>query len=563
MRSTLKVLLPAALLVGGAILAASCSGGGGSAGDPLDHLVVSPDGATVDTSTSIAVKATGVTKAGRHVAVTGVTWTATAGSVDASSNFSSASAGDSTLTATAQGKTGTGTIHVIAPGTFTAHVVDASTGAPIAGANVFLVTSAGTSAISAADGSATLTGSFTGKVDVGVEETNHWPVTVYGVRARDVKIPMRPTTPPGNGSLQGTIDFTHAFNADQPQPGDLWLAFAGPSIKGNILSFGLNSLLGPNRPIPGLGISAPSNVYVYSLTDDYIANAPPGSTAAWAIGGEVKISDITNILSSAGTSDIGSILAQALPIFNGFYYTVAPSLTVASNQTLTENLTLTTPLSKKAHVLVPPRPVTDPNPLVIAAADLGPAQGYAPVGLNAVVGSNNTFSDVHAAPLTGALAGSSYLFLVVTQEGGTGSSGSGSKQQLAVLTRKVTTGLSSVQEPDFFSPPAQGGFTGTGSTHVFAFPSVGGADLTLQTFSKTGSGGHWEWDVMTPGDATGYTLPMIAGTNGASSGASWSTQHLGLESLTYDGLLVPGGPVDATNYFYDADRVVITRSTVQ
>ena len=47
----------------------------------------------------------------------------------------------------------------------------------------------------------------------------------------------------------GITEFTTAFDRNDPPSGSLWVGVAGPSIKGNILSFGLDSLLGPSRPI--------------------------------------------------------------------------------------------------------------------------------------------------------------------------------------------------------------------------------------------------------------------------------------------------------------------------
>jgi hypothetical protein len=561
-----KILLSVVALGTVGLVVAACSGGGGSGGDPLDHLIVSPDGASIDTATSIHVKATGVTKNGRHVAVTGVTLTPSAGAIDANDDFSDSTAGDVTITATAQGKTGTGTIHVKTAGTATVKVIDATTGTGITGASVSVVGSAG--ALTDGSGNVTLTNVAGGPVNLTFSATNYYPVTAFGVRVRDLQVPLRPSTAATTGEIDGVIDFTTAYGTSGPPAGSLWLGFAGPSIKGNILAFGLDSLLGPNRPITlgGISLNAPSNVFVYGVTTDYKANAPVGQTAAFALGGEVTLQEITDLISQAGTSDIGAIIAQALPIFNRFYYSVKPGLTITANQTLQNvDLHLDSKLSQIADVQVPTRPVTDPNPLVIAAADLGPDVGFVPVGLNIVDGDAGVDSKVHVVPLTGPFAGSTYLFLTVTQAGGTGSGTA--NQQAAVLTRGYKS-LSNIQEPDFLTPPAIASFTGVAATRTFSFPATTGADLTMHTFTKTiGTSGnpadHFEWDVMTAGDATGFTLPMMAGTNGASVGASWTVQTLGLESQTYDALLTPGAPVGVTSYFNDANRLVLTRNHVQ
>ena len=551
------------------VAAAACSGGKSGFSDPVDHLLVSPDGATIDSTTSIEVRAAGVTKSGRHVDVAGVTWVASAGAVTGT-QFTPAGAGDATLTATAAGKTGTGTIHVIAPNTMDVTVVDAATGAGIQGASVTLLVGTG-AVVTAAGGAGSFTGNFSGKVAIHTTAINYYPVTLYGVAAKKLKIPMRPVNPAPPGSFTGDLDFQTAFNADQPPVGSLWIGLAGPSIHGNILAFGIDSLLGPTRPISivSINVDAPSNVVVYGFTPPYIAPAPAGPTAAWALGGPVEFSQITDILGGGG-SDIGTVITGLLPTFNGFYYTLKQNLTIASNQTLQgQDLVLDRKLSKVFTLDVPPRPVTDPNPLVVGAVDLGEPQGFVPAGLTAVQGETTPSAEIRVPALTGELAGKSYLFLTVTQDGGFGSSGN-VNQQLAILSRGIT-GQSTVQMPEFLTPPALGSFSATGATGVAMFPASTGAQLTLQTFTKTvvmGTGSNatatiYEWDVATPADSTGFTLPMVAGTNGASSGAAWTVQSLGLESQTYDALLTPGNSSDLSSYFNDANRIVITRNVVQ
>lgn len=553
----------------GSLGAAGCSGGKGG-GDPIDHLVVAPDGATIDTQTTVEVRATGVTRSGRMVPVTGVVWEASVGTVSGN-EFSSNVEGDAVLTATAEGVEGTGTIHVVAPGTMDLLVVDAATGAAIQGAFVSLVSTTGGSAVTAGDGTASVANAaVSGAVDVTVRATNYHPVTLYGVKVREARIPMRPVSPPAPGSFKGVIDFQEAYDRNDPPSGSLWVGVAGPSIKGNILSFGFESLLGPDRQITiaGLTVDAPSNVFVYGITADYEAPAPAGVTAAWALGGEVTLQEITDIASNTGSSDLGTILAEAIPIFTRFYHAVEGGLNVQSSQTLSGvDLVLETKLAKTAKLQIPPRPVSDPNPLLVAAADLGEA-GLVPVGLAVVDGDTALSADMKVAPLDNpAFTDSAYVFLSVAQEGGTGSGSA--EQQIAVLERGVQD-VGSVQFPDFFVPPAVSGFTSDASTRAFDFPATTDANFTFHTFSRTvvsGSGGNavettYEWDVTTAGDATGFVLPAIAGTHGAMAGGNWTVQTLGLESRTYESLLVPQASVDLGTYFNDADRIVITRRDV-
>lgn len=551
-------------------LVAACSGGGNGGGDSLENIVVAPNGATVDSGTSIEMRATGVTSSGRHIPVTGTTWAATNGTIDANGNFTPSAAGDAVITATAEGLEASATVHVVAPGTLDALVVDAATGTGITGAFVSLVSSSNASAVTAGDGTATVTGTFSGEVDVLVRATNYHPVALYDVKVKDLRIPMRSSVSSPSGSLTGVIDFTTAYDRDDPPAGSLWIGFAGAAIKGNILAFGFDSLLGPDRSLQecGFDFQAPSNVFIHGCTSSYIAGAPAGPTAAWSLGGEVTLQELADIANNAGSSDLGVILAQALPIFQRFYYAVETGLTVAGNQTLSGiDLVLDTRLSRTAELEVPPRPVSDPNPLVVAAADLG-ATGLVPVGLGIVDGENTLTTSIKVPPLEDAFQDSSYIFLVVSQEGGTGTAGAG--QQVAVLSRgnKSTSG---VVLPDFFVPPAFASFQGNGETRVFDHAETAGADFTLQTFSRTvtqGTGGaavvdRYEWDVLTAGSSTGYTLPALAGTHAAMAGGSWTVQSVGLESQTYEAILTPAAPVDATSYFNDANRIAITNAAVE
>lgn len=552
----------------GFVFAAGCTGSDeGGASDPIDHLTVAPDGATIDSSTTVVLRATGVTESGRLVDVEDVSWTASAGSIAADGTFTPAGAGDVTVDAEARGKTGTATIHVVAPGSAEFLVVDATTSAPIGGAAITLVTS--TSGVTTGgDGTATLAGAFSGAIDVTVRADDYVPMTIYGLKTKDVRVTLRPVDPPSAGLFSGSIDFTEAYDADQPEQGYLWVGIGGPAIKGNILAYGLESLLGPDREvtISGFNLNAPSNLYVHGFTPPYIASAPAGETVAFGLGGEVKFSTITDIV-IGGTSDLGEVIAELLPIFNEFYYSVREGVNVPANgATLSgQDLVLTQKLSKKATLTVGDRPVTDPNPLVVAAVDFGPDIGFVPAGLNIVDGETEDTSEVRVPPLSGAFEDKSYVFLIVSQEGGLGTGGG--EQQVAVLSRGHKS-LGDIVTPDFLVPPAFTSFTGNGGTGTFDYGSTADADFVFNTFSRdlvvgTAVTATLQWDVLASGDSDGFVLPMTGTSSAAQAGGSWNVQTLGLQSQTYESLFTPGAPIDATSYFNDANRVVITNADVE
>lgn len=560
--------LAAAIAAAGLVFASGCTGGddGGGARDPIDHLVIAPDGATIDTATTVTLRATGVTESGRHVDVTDVEWTASAGSVDADGNFTSASPGDAAITAEAAGKDGAATVHVVAAGSMNVLVVDATTGVPIENAEVTLVTSTD-GELTAVDGTATLTGAFSGPVDLSITAANYWPMTIYGLKTKSSRVTLRPVDPPGGGFFSGTLDFTEAYDSDTPEAGHLWVGIGGPAIKGNILAFGLDSLLGPNRPvnISGFELDAPSNLYVHGFTDPYIAAAPAGETVAFGLGGEVAISDITDIIAGGGGGDLGEVITELLPIFNTFYYAAREGVVVTEGATLAgQDMVLTQKLSKKATLTVGPRPVVDPNPLVVAAVDFGADIGFVPAGLNIVDGENESTSEIQVPPLTGTFEDKKYVFLIVSQEGGLGTDST--DQQVAVLSRGHTN-ISDVETPDFLTPAPFPSYTGDGSTLAFDYGATADADFVYHTFTRdlvvgTSVTATLQWDVLAPGDSEGFVLPMVMATNAAQTGGTWTVQTLGLQSETYESVFTEGSAIDATTYFNDANRVVITNAEV-
>lgn len=561
-----RLLVVAVAAVAG--IAAGCSGGEGGSGsssDPVVEVVVAPSGATIDTSTDLRMKATGVTESGRQVALEqDVEWSSDNGTIDADGTFTPGSAGTANITALWDDLEGSGTVTVVAPGTLTVTIVDAATLQAIEGAAVALVGSADNPVMTGADGGAELEGEFAGAVDVIVTAEGYWPLTVFGLKNKLARLPIRAHVPPPTGTFDGVIEFEEAFESDSPEAGNLWVGIGGPAVKGNILAFGLDALLGEDRTLQILGsdVNAPSNLYVHGITDNYVARAPSGESVIFAMGGEVPISEITDLI-EGGSDDLGEIIAALIPIFNSFYYTANTGVMVPESPTVLhdQDLVLDTPLSRRATLAVPARPIADPNPLVVATVDFGPEFGFLPAGLNIVDGENETGSTVRVPPLTGVFDQRSYMFLVVSQEGGLG--GSNDDQQIAVLARGVTSLGDDVQLPEFLDPPPLAGFSGVAGTATFGHGATAGADFVFHTLTRDYDSGTVEWDVLAPGDSDGFVLPMMTGTHAATAGGNWTVQTLGMVSQTYESLFVPGASVNATNYFNDANRVVITNASVE
>lgn len=245
-------------------------------------------------------------------------------------------------------------------------VVSDKNGAPVAAADVtFISAGAPVTGQTASDGS--LTVELAGTVDsVTVQKAGWQTVSVVAPGTKDLYLPI-PADPDLSkaGGFRGTVDLSATRRAD------IKLGLVAPSLPFNLLDFDFESLIGDfvptvinapdlgldNQPVSlpgGLMLALSNNMFTNDSTQPggglrcqgqapgandlgcYAARAPEGPVAAWALAGQLKLSDVTPIvgtLSNALGGDdeelpVGDILTAILPLFQRLYHGINPGVVV-------------------------------------------------------------------------------------------------------------------------------------------------------------------------------------------------------------------------------------------
>ena len=183
---------------------------------------VTPNPAVVHAGNKLALTAVVKDLAGTAVPFKGVTWSASAGTVDSTGTLTAGSAaGTTTVTATAGTKTCTAAITVYAAATTSQRVVvtDSQTKKPIAGAFVVLGTDVAGKKVTDSSGVATFDGVAAGARDVHAFAVHYNYASYLGTTNTDVLISLPPSVPLAQRSgYQGTIttdDFAKLNEKDQ------------------------------------------------------------------------------------------------------------------------------------------------------------------------------------------------------------------------------------------------------------------------------------------------------------------------------------------------------------
>lgn len=549
-------------LVGALVLLGfGCSKSPGES-NPIESLSVEPNGASIDDSTTLGMRAAGVRASGQVAALDAVDWSVEGpATIDSAGVLTPSGTGSVTVTATSDGLVGQATITVLAPGTLDVRVVDAESGAGISGAIVRVTGE--TDVTAGSDGSATVSGGFSGAVNVTVWATGYHPMTVVGAQVKNLVLPLRPIAGEAPGEFNGKILFENAFGSPDPPAGELYLGFASAALSTNILNFNFEDLLGDNRTLSlaGTTVDAPSNIYVYTLTDDYIAKAPPGQNAVFALGGSVKLETILDIADNVDGLSFGQIIQQLIPVFSEFQFAVRTDLNVTSGGVVDNfHLDLSMPMSDGVTVNVPTLPVSDPSPLVVAARDLGDL-GLIPIGFGVV---ENGGASLKVAPGQGDLANGSPLFAVVARDGGIDSS---SPLVYGALIRGVSD-YKGVEIPAFFDAQSEASYSSVlsvpGTPGTLTFPQVSGADFSFVTVVTTDPNTQVEsqWDVAISNDTGNVAWPFLDTETGVPAdvllaGGSWTVQAVGMATHTFQSVLTDGNGLDLTSYADDGNRIVV------
>ena len=245
----------------------------------------------------------------------------------------------------------------------------AANGTPLDGANVWLATTSTTvQGMTAADGSVTFSGVSGDISHVTIQKAGWQSVSVIAPGTNDVYLlashkPDRTKA----GGFRGSIDLSSTKRAD------IKLGIAGPALPANVLDLELESLLGDsietviNAPDLGLNnekVDLPGGIMLalgtQTFTDDhassnlrcqgdapasgelgcYVSRSPAGPSAAWVLGGQLKLSAISSIAGQlsgvlgGGSSDelpVGELITAILPLFRQMSHGVNAGLNITEH----------------------------------------------------------------------------------------------------------------------------------------------------------------------------------------------------------------------------------------
>ncbi len=203
-------------------------------------------------------------------------------------------------------------------------VVHMETGQPVEGASVFV---GGSSVPTNSNGLVELADPG-GEYDVSVFHSDFNFLTVKGVQAGDIRLPISPRS--GSGPVAG---FTGEFDtAAIHTSGDISLGLAGASLAGDLLDINLERLLGDpfhtdfdvmgmggmTIPLPG-GVVAHGEVFSFEVEGKqrYYVQAADGPRLAWGLAGEIPFNDLLDIFTNPPDS-VGEAIGVFLPLFSRF-----------------------------------------------------------------------------------------------------------------------------------------------------------------------------------------------------------------------------------------------------
>lgn len=212
-------------------------------------------------------------------------------------------------------------------------VVNAETGLPVSNADVYV---GNATTRTNASGLALLPDPGNRAFEVSVYNDDYNYLTVQGVRAKDIRLPLNPAT--GSGPRAG---FTGIFDMNQiSSSGDFSIGLAGQSIAGGLINFDLTSLLGDpfvtSFNVPGQGainIPIPGGLVLYGralgltlrLKTDFYVNGAGGARLGWGLGGKVPATQLIQLfMGGGGPGGLGDVLAMLLPLFNRFDHALKP-----------------------------------------------------------------------------------------------------------------------------------------------------------------------------------------------------------------------------------------------
>lgn len=357
-------------------LAGSCTDAPGL-GDVASCKVVTAGG-VLRQGVTLDLSAVALNQNGAALAAIPFTWASSdASKVAVAGNVATggAASGAADLTAKAgsmdcSGKASLTNFAMVAAGDARVIVTNATNNTPIAGANVWLMTATSSqTGMSGADGSITFNGVAADVTSVTAMKAGWTAVSVLAPGTKDLMIGMPVKANPNQaGGFRGSIDLSSTKKAD------IQLAIAAPAFPTNILDLELETLIGDfvetRIDAPDLGLNdevvdLPGGIMLAlgskMFTNDsdasggglrcqgdapsirdgelgcYVSRGPKGPSAAWVLGGQLKLSAISSVAGQISgalggdTSDlpIGDILTSVLPLLRDLNHGINAGITIA------------------------------------------------------------------------------------------------------------------------------------------------------------------------------------------------------------------------------------------
>jgi hypothetical protein len=480
-------------------------------------------------------------------------------------------AGSTQVTATARG-TGRSSrpvafLNMLNPGAATLRVVAvwAAGRAPVEGATVLLEWDAGSlSLVTDAEGTAVFPAPD-GAASVHVFSEVHDYVSVFHTASRDLLIPLDERT---DGTKAGGFVGSMTVSGE----GMLSLGLAGLSVAGDLVDLDFGKLLGQTfnvtvdlmgysltLPLPAqMTMGASLQDIPIAIKDSYNVLGQRGLRTAWALGGRLDISVLSDLFSSGSITDVLSLLLPMfslmnhglLPTYDVFPLPLVPDADdVDGDADTTElrpdwdnfrdvDLSPTQPQSLSVQVSPPALPAgTGVQNAIYLAGGLS-ALGFTPLGLTGQGAGDGGLPALvmKMAPAYGGLEVTGYAVLVI---GYPSAAGPLMPSNLAgVIHTSQTLPTNVTFESDFLAFPEDAHYDATSRT--LAATGVSGATLFRSTLQSS----QGRWKVYLPAaDPVAFSLPVPPEEfPDLAQGATVTLDPIALESGTlFDDLITFNG----------------------
>ncbi|MCB9794385.1 MAG: Ig-like domain-containing protein [Alphaproteobacteria bacterium] len=331
--------------------------------------------------------------------------------------------GEATLLAEDLGLSASATVTVQEVPDLYVRVVDANTGEPLEGARVIW---GNRQANTDADGRTSLgvTAASAATITAFLPDSDYIPVSVVGVVARDVVVPLRPGAEEEGApaQLSGDVDYSEVVEAEWDEQ---VIGLVGPSLQRSPLLFDPGQLLAPDRDVTLYGVPAslPGNLYVQGALDDWQALSWEGDLALWTLAGPVPVEELTS-----GFTSTGEALGLVLSHLEAFRYDALTELSVGAEGLSGLSVAPSASLDGTLYVEVPAPPEgaqSGQDALLVVLEDQGEA-GWLLVGLDL---ASEGYARVSVLPGEGERAVLAYY-----EQGGVGS-GDGHAVSVAPVNR--------------------------------------------------------------------------------------------------------------------------------